>query len=147
MSTGAGTLKTEQRKCQKYGGNNMKLNFSVADTKTQKSRVKPGTYDSVVTYVGFSEEHVTGEVLRVEYELDAKDGTRLHHHEVFYLKNWADRTRDFAKYLNAHGISFYDTDEIIRDLMGLREELVIKKSTAGKGFMTIESRKFLGKAE
>ena len=125
----------------------MKLNFTVADAKTSKPRVKPGTYDSVVTNVGYSEEHVKGKAIRVDYELVAKDGTKLHHHEYFVFESWNKRTRDLAKYLNDNGIPFEDTDEIIDDLMGLQEELVIKKSTAGKGLMTIESRKFLGKAE
>lgn len=141
------TLKTKQ--CMQGAGKViiMRLNFSVTKAKTTKPRVKPGTYDSVVTNVGYSEKHVKGKAIRVDYELVAKDGTQLQHHEYFFFEDWNKRTRDLAKYLNDHGIPFEDTDEIIEDIMGLREELVIKKSTSGKGLMTIESRKFLGKAE
>lgn len=117
------------------------LSAAFADKTTQK-KLRIGTYRSKVTSVVYSEKHVAGSAIVIHYKLTAGNGDVFDYSEYFYLDGRNPRSQVFFAYLEESGI---DPDDL-GQFEGCAEELVLKKSTNSR-FLTIESRRFLGKAE
>lgn len=116
----------------------MTRNFGTRKKTGKKvASVKPGTYSAKIVYADYDDDYVAESAFVIKYELTAEDGTTLPYSEVFFSDERNPRTQEFYDYLEDHQIYTFD------DLIGKEEILVIKKTTAGRGLVTIESRQFV----
>lgn len=116
------------------------ISMALGSPKPKGQALRAGVYHSLVTLVSYDEDYVNGSAIRIRYRLTSSSGVDSEYTELFHNTLRNPRTKAFFDYLNENGISL----DALEMFEGCKEELILKRQVGSK-YLTIESRRFLGR--
>ena len=115
------------------------LDLSKRKKISQKNKIKPAQYPSVVKAVEETDGYIEGTSVTIRYILTDCNGKKLEYSELFHITERNKRTCDFLDYLEENGI------EDLADFVGCQEMLTLAKDGTRNGLIRICEREFLDK--
>lgn len=118
----------------------MTLPMKTAKKKTNKVKIRPGTYTSEVISVADHKDYRPGDACEITYQLSQGDQSWTYRET--YINDPDDpRSAEFMDYLSRNGIEVTDWVQ----LLGLHEEVQLLKESKGKRgvYLNIVERRVL----